>query len=167
MNKTRWFLTLVAAALVFAAPVVATPTFSLDYHGPAVFGPGPFTGIPDTFGLVPIDEGSILTTGGAPPGPNPPAFGPLAPPGVMVTAVASTFGSVPGGLGIVPGFIGAVEVDALSYGVDSGTEAFFSVDEFASGDVVFPGAFPPDVLSEGALGALEASGDTFVYTGPF
>ncbi len=97
MNKTRWFLTL-AAALLFPAPVVATPTFSLDYHGPAVFGPGPFTGIPDTFGLVPIDEGSILTTGGAPPGPNPPLPGFLPPPGVMVTAVASPLGSVPGGL---------------------------------------------------------------------
>jgi hypothetical protein len=77
--------------------------------------------------------------------------------------VAGAAGVIPGGLGILPGVNGFVEVDALSYGQDRGLNLQFSVDEFASG---LPGPQPPDVASEGAGGAAEASADVFVYLGP-
>ena len=161
--------TCVLAALIFAgvAPGIANAmTFSIDWQGPTAGGvPGPFTGIPDSFTGIPIDEGSILTPFfPGPPGPNPPAFGPLLPPGMMVHSLAgSPFGSVPGGLGIVTGPpFGGVELDALSYGRDDGIELFFSVDEWAIG---LPGPAPPNVFTEGAFGAAEASADVFAYLG--
>ena len=151
-------------------------TFSVDFQGPTAIAPGPFNGISDGFAWTPIDEGSILTpTQPVAPGPNPPTppLGPLLPPGVMVTAVTSGLGSVPGGLGVVPGIWDAVEVDALSYGRDSlaskvedwkNLKLYFSVDEFAMG---IPGSpAPPNVFTEGVAGALEASADVFVYIGP-
>ena len=151
-------------------------TFSVDLQGPTAAGPGPFTGLPDGFAGIPIDEGCILTpTLPGPLGPNPPTTppGPLPPPSVMVTAVASPVGSVPGGLGVIPSVWDAVEVDALSYGRDSlaskvedwkNLKLYFSVDEFAMG---IPGSpAPPNVASEGAAGALEASADVFAYIGP-
>ena len=163
----------VIAALACGTAVAQVgPTFSIDFQGPTAIGPGPGAGIPDGFGFGPIDEGQILTT--TPPGPlgpNPPALpalAPLPPPGIMVDSVPfSPIGSVPGGLGIVPGIHGAVEVDALSYGRDFGRQLLFSVDEFAVGDVIAgPGPFPPNVFTEGAFGVLEASADVFRYLGP-
>ena len=154
------------------------PTFSVDYQGPSAgFVPGPLTGVPDGWGISMIDEGSILTT--TPPGvpgPNPALPGPLPAPGIMVGANPGALGSIPGGLGLLGGVPIAppVELDALSYGrdiVNPGStaavvrDAYFSVDEFAVG---IPGASPaPDVTSEGATGAGEASADVFRYLGPY
>ncbi len=74
MNKTRGFLTLVVMS-VLATPVMATPTFSVDFQGPTAGGPWQFTGLPDFFAGTPIDEGSILTAGPpGPVGPNSPLF---------------------------------------------------------------------------------------------
>ena len=150
------------------APVMPGMTFSVDYQGPSAGGtPGPFTGLPDGFFGVAMDEGSIYTpTPPGPPGPNPPSFGPLPAPGLEVSAVAGGPGIVPGGLHIVPGVYGAVELDALSYGKDFGDRLYFSVDEFAVG---IPGApVPPNVTTEGAGfgSSMEASADVFVYLGP-
>ena len=106
---------------------------------------------------TPITAGGILTPGmPGPPGPNVPMPGPLPPPGIEVTGPPSPFGAVPGGLGIMPGPFGFYELDALSYGRDKGDELVFSVDDFAMG---VPGPMPPDVFSEGIMGAAEASAD--------
>lgn len=174
--KTLQILGLASVTIVVLGVSAAAQTgmtFSIDFQGPTAVAPGPFTGRPDFFANMPIDEGSILTPGlPGPAGPNPPAFGPLPAPGVMVTAVNSGFGSVPGGLGIRPGAQGGVELDALSYGRDAlGTvpngmpaDVYFSVDEFAMG---FPGTSVwPDVFTEGSMRAREASADTFMYVGP-
>ncbi len=146
------------------------PTFSIDIQS-ATNGnaPGPLTGLPDSFMGIPIDEGSILTPffPGA-PGPNPPSFGPLPTPGLMVGATPGAPGTVPGGLGIVPHPFGipGVELDALSYGHDHGIQLMFSVDEWAGGDFTLPPA-APNVFSEGPLSGLaEAAADVFVYNGP-
>jgi hypothetical protein len=121
-------------------------------------------GVLDSFVLTPITEGDILTTGvPGPPGPNTPLLGPLPAPGTEVGAIAGAPGVVPGGLGIIPGLPGFVEVDALSYGRDTGGALLFSVDEFATG---VPGPIPPEVFSEGATGTTEASADAFTYLGP-
>jgi len=157
----------VAALLLSGSPAAAQTgvTFSVDFQGPTGGLIGPFTGVPDSFTGTPIDEGSILTPAiPGPLGPNPASPGPLPPPRMMTSAVLSPFGTVPGGLGIVPGLLGAVEVDALSYGRDQGPQLAFSVDEFAVG---IPGAPAfPNVTSEGAGGSLEASADIFTYLGP-
>ena len=149
-------------------------TFSVDFQGPtAGHVPGPFTGTPDPWAGVRIDEGSILTPGyPSAPGPNSPSAGPLPPPGVMVTAVNSALGSVPGGLGIQTASpFKAVELDALSYGRDNKKgRLFFSVDEFASGDQVagaVGGPMPPNVYTEGGGPSFEAAADVFRYRGRF
>ena len=150
--------------LAFAAAFTATPalalgtTFSIDWQSPSV-------GLVDGFLGVPIDEGSVLTpTLPGPPGPNPAAPGPLPPPGVEVGALPGSPGVFPGGLGILPGAFGFLELDALSYGHDATSGSFvFSVDEFAAG---VPGPAPPEVFTEGVLGASEASADVFRYLGP-
>jgi len=156
-----------AALLANGLPAVAQTgvTFSVDFQGPTGGLKGPFTGVPDSFTGVGIDEGSILTAFvPGPPGPNPASPGPLPPPGMMTSAVLSGAGTVPGGLGIVPGLLSAVEVDALSYGRDNGPQLAFSVDEFALG---IPGAPAfPNVTSEGAGGSMEASADVYTYLGP-
>ncbi len=159
-------LLLVTAFLV--SPAIGQMTFSIDYKGPTAGAPGPGAGLPDGFGMpLGIDEGQILTTAvPLPPGPNLPAFGPLPPPGIMVDSIVSPMGSVPGGLGIMPGIGGAVEVDALSYGRDHGQQLFFSVDEFAVGVPTPFTPFFPDVFTEGAGGVMEASADVFVYMAP-
>lgn len=98
-----------------------------------------------------VSEGDILT---------PIVPGMIPPPAVVIPAGAA-------GLGIVPGAVGFVEVDALSYGVDrrigqNDLPAYlFSVDEFAVG---LPGVPAPSVTTEGAAGAGEASGDVYTST---
>ncbi len=149
------------------------PTFSIDVQS-ATNGnfPGPGTGFPDSWGGFDLDEGSILSVAPpGPPGPNVPQVPLLAPlptPGLMVGSFAGAGGSVPGGLGILPGPIGglqSVELDALSYGHDYGIELMFSVDEWAGGDFLAPAA-PPNVFSEGALSInREAAADVFTYLG--
>jgi hypothetical protein len=171
MKPALLTLTATGVVLMFVSPATAQQpqhriTFSVDFQGPTVMGPGPFTGLPDFFGGPGLDEGSILTPGlPGPPGPNLTLLGPLPPPGRMVSAVPGGPGTVPGGLGFLPGVWGAVELDALSYGRDRGQRFFFSVDEWALG---IPGTpAPPAVWTEGALGpAFEASADVFNYLGP-
>lgn len=151
-----------------SVPLSRGMTYSLDYQGPTAVNAGPGMGAPGGFFGVPLDEGQILTPAAAgPPGPNPPAAGPLAP-GVMVDSVAgSPQGIVSGGLGIAAGLAGAVELDALSYGRDLGKRLAFSVDEFACGDAALgPLPGPPNVFTEGALIRTEAAADVFVYHGP-
>jgi hypothetical protein len=132
-------------------------TFSVDFQGRTVQA-----AVLDSFFGVPITDGDILTpTLPGPPGPNPPSFGLLPPPGIEIGSLPGAIGVVPGGLGIFTGLF-FTELDALSYGRDGGDTLYFSVDEFASG---VPTAFP-DVFSEGALGASEASADVFAYLGP-
>jgi hypothetical protein len=159
--------TSVAALLLSGMPAAAQTgvTFSIDFQGPTGGPLGPFSGVPDSFTGARIDEGSILTAFiPGPPGPNPASPGPLPPPGMMTSAILSGAGTVPGGLGITPGLLGAVELDALSYGRDQGPQLAFSVDEFAVG---IPGApVFPNVTSEGAGGTREASADVYTYLGP-
>ncbi len=125
---------LVVALLAAAGTAGAAPTFSIDFQGP-------------TAGAV--SEGDILT---------PVLPGIVPPPAVVIPA-----GAV--GLGVVPGPVGFMEVDALSYGRDQWIgptdlpQYFFSVDEFAVG---LPGVPPSSVTTEGAAGAMEASGDVYV-----
>lgn len=152
-----------ALALLWgASPALAQvgePTFSVDFQGPTVSIP-----LPDFFFGVPITEGDILTQGlpGLVCGANPPLLGPLPTPGIEVGGLAGPIGAVPGGLGIFPGLAGGPELDALSYGRDKGCVLYFSVDEFAFG---VPSPLPPNVFSEGAVGALEASADVFRFLG--
>lgn len=157
-----------AAAILAAASSAAETTFSVDFQGPMSGGAtGPGLGIPEFFFGVPVDEGQILTPAlPGPPGPNPPFFGAPPPPGMMVDALpGSPFGIAPGGLGIIPGVFGGLEIDALSYGRDRGLTLVFSVDEFACGDLSVPPLFP-DVQSEGSAAAAEAAADVFMYLGP-
>lgn len=124
------------ALLAASGTDVAAVTYSIDFQGV-------------TAGAV--LEGDILT-------PIPPGMVP--PPAVVIPA-----GAV--GLGIVPGGAGFVEVDALSYGRDRQIAQnelpryLFSVDEFAVG---LPGVPAPSVTTEGAFGAVEASGDAYSST---
>ncbi len=131
-----------------ASAAMGQPTFSIDHQGPT-------PGVPDSFTATPISEGDVLSS----PFPGPPlgvpAPGPLPPPGTVIPV---------GALGVVPGAAGFAEVDALSYGRDANDgQWFFSVDEFAVG---LPGvAIPPNVTTEGAAGAMEASADIYTDVG--
>lgn len=156
----RSFLFAAAFLLLLATESSAQPTFSIDFQGPT---PG---GI-DGFALGIITAGDILTTPvPGVPGPNAPAPGPFGAvaSGIEIGAAPLAPGVLPGGLGILPGAGGVLELDALSYGKDTGSlQFFFSVDEFATG---VPGV-APDVASEGALGLTGASADVFTYLAPF
>ncbi len=164
--------TLAVAALTSMA--AAQVTFTIDNHGPTI-------AVPDLYSGFPITEGDILTPGTAAAfGPNPPALGPLAAPGIVISA---GFGPPAPGLGLAahgpcaghaPGMLCPIEVDALSYGFEFPIPAgatppgfyWFSVDEYAVG---FPVPAPPNVASEGAFGPeFEGSADIFVDHGvPF
>ena len=134
-----------------AAPVAGqlTPTFSIDFQSAQRGAQNSFTG-------VPINEGMILTTGH--PQPNGPPFVPGslmfggAPvPGLLVDGVS--------GLGLEPPANNQIEVDAISFGRDKGSDFYFSVDEFAVGSDVSFGL--PDLRKEGADNLKEASADVF------
>ncbi len=152
------FLFICLASLI-ASPSNAQVTFSTDFQGPTA-------GLADGFAVGVITAGDILTVPvpGA-PGPNAPVVGPFAAaPGIEVGAVAAAPGAYPGGLGLVGGAGGVIEMDALSYGRDTGAFQFmFSVDEFAVGVA----GTAPDVASEGALGLTGASADIFMFLAPF
>jgi hypothetical protein len=142
------------------AAVCTELTFSIDLQGPTIGAPEGF------LGAVGITEGDILTPADlGPPGPNPANHGPFIEPGLEVAAApGSPDGVLPGGIGVFLGVWGFAEVDALSYGKDDiGSRLFFSVDEWATG---MPGPLPPNVDTEGAAGAAEASADVFLYVGP-
>lgn len=155
---------LIAACVTLALTGVAMGqgTFSLDYQGPLMGVPDACTGAP------PLTEGDILRsfTGAPAPGPSP-------TPCIFMTAGGAGLGLplYPAAVGHGPGVPGMIELDALSYGRDQWMNNrpnagfynwYFSVDEFSGG---FGPLFPPDVFTEGAFGALEASADIFVDVG--
>ncbi|MDC0936034.1 hypothetical protein OAS39_07090, partial [Pirellulales bacterium] len=139
------------------SPTPPEITFSIDFQGVTTGAMG--YGVPrkDTFYGRQIGSGDILTVGtpDTTPGPNPPSLGPSLPDPGMVLQAAE--------LGLVPGRDGFIEVDALSYGQDLGTNLQFSVDEFAQG--LSFASTSPDLRSEGAAGNQEASADVFAYKG--
>ena len=167
----RWGRYCAVAIVGFSASMAAaqpTATFSVDFQGPS-------KGIPEAFGSgLLITEGDILI-----PATIIPVPGPLPPPAIMIPGGPNPFLFPDLGIGTYPlyppgpapfGVADFIEVDALSYGrewlVDGNPDRSwaFSVDEFASGIPVL-GAFP-EVLTEGAIGAMEASADVFVSFPP-
>lgn len=136
----------------------AQPVYSIDWHGPPK-GTASFFGIP-------ITEGDLLVPVSA---FGPPAFfptvGPLPP---VAIAVSGGFGPPapglalplhPGAMGLPPGVMGMVELDAVSYGtdypitpLDTAADVIwtFSVDEYATGIAGSP--VPPNVFTEGPVG---------------
>lgn len=149
------FVTSVLGA--FAAPAQAQ-LISIDHRGPTIGIPGP----------LPITPGDILA-------PTPPAVA-YAPPMLPPPTIAIPAGFAFPGLGLVtaggcigmpPGGLCPIEVDAISNGADfvptggpgsplAGTWVF-SVDEWAVG---FPGSpLAPNVLSEAPCG--ETAADVF------
>lgn len=149
----RYLLTVVISLGVGhgAAPAMAqlTPTFSIDFQSAQ-------RGTEDSFRGIPLNEGMILTTGHAQPNGPPFVQGSLLfdsapPPGVLVDGVS--------GLGLRPPGTSLIEVDAISYGSDDGSDFYFSVDEFAVGNTVGFGL--PNLHTEGAGNRKEASADVF------
>lgn len=151
------------AAATLAGASLAQITYSIDYVGPTI-------ALPDGRLGVPITEADILV---APA--QPPTVGPFTVrPGIF-------FNGGPGGVGLAwypisvghpPGVPGKIEVDALSYGSDGPVHQmmppgswWFSVDEFASGLAPAP-VIPPNLTSEGVVGAREASADLYLSTFP-
>ena len=135
-----------------AAVASAQVSFSIDWHSPTVGMPNPCTG-------VPITEGDILTPVGFAP-----AFGPLPPPCIGISAGMpglSLMWSAPC-IGHPGGTPCRVEVDALSYGRDHPLspnnvmfeEYLFSTDEFAVGGI--PPLMFPSVTSEAPVGDSSA-----------
>jgi len=129
----------VVASLVLAGFAWAQGSGSIDFQGPSALPSGGF-----------LSAGDIGVP--TPPAPGP---GPVPPPTPIIFPLTLGIGPSP--------LTDDSEVDALSYGRDfpDGADVYFSVDEFAVG---IPG-LPPDVASEGAFGAMEASADTFISPG--
>lgn len=144
------------------------PTYSVDFQGPV-------KGVAEASGSGRIiSEGDILE---APAPAGLPFPGVPPPPVVVVAATANPF--ILPNLGLFgpafpgpAGFPTGLEVDALSYGTDYcigmgmawPTNLTFSVDEFAAGIAGSPA--PPNVFTEGVLGAAEASADIYMYFPP-
>lgn len=132
----------IVALAGLCVPVTLAQTGSIDYQGPTRWMMDPLSGLT-------ITEGDIL----APAGPPPTVVIPWPALGIVPTQPPGSY----------------VELDALSYGHDLDPRKFpvvFSVDEFAVG---IPGAptspWPPNVTTEGAAGAMEASADIYSELG--
>jgi len=136
--------------IITATPTPAGMTFSMDFQGPSRGAIGPWG--------LPVFEGDILTPSNNPPlGPWRPSFLPPNPPGPVIRSAGG-----PGfRLGLMPGANGITEVDALSYGRDSGSRVRFSVDEWARG----LGGAVNGVITEQRppFPVAEAAADTFTY----
>lgn len=133
---SRHALMFAAVAVLFCpAAAVLAQTGSVDFQGPSSLVHGGA-----------LSAGDLLLP--TPPAPGP---GPLPLPSV---AIPWNF------LGLLSGPIQDLELDALSFGADvpQGPVLVFSVDEHAIGS---PWAWP-DVSTEGAAGATEASADVFL-----
>jgi hypothetical protein len=139
-------------------------TFSIDAQGPTVLKADSFYGIPIFESDILTPEDSAKPNSGA-PGPNTPSYPPrlTTPPGEFITN--PPVGSQPPGFDLLAGPFSLIELDALSYGRDPIDHPYprtdqpyyiFSVDELAIG---LPGTA---LRAEGALGAQEASADTFI-----
>ena len=146
-------LGLTAFATLFAGePASAQTTFSVDYKGPSI---ALFT------------EGDIVM-----PAAGFPMLGPLPAPVIAIPggggAGSLGIGTYLGCVGHAPGVACGVEVDALTYGLDTPAKPmmppgsyYFSVESFATG---FPTGFPgPNVMTES--GVAEAASDVFCDLG--
>ena len=150
MRQPRAACVLTLLALLWLAQPPAAPAqpyYSIDFQGGSNGLPD---GLPSPFF---INEGHILTH--LPPGIPPPA------PGILIVAQSP-------GLGLIAPPAAAVEVDALSLGLEpqlASQKVFhlyaLSVDEFAVG---WPGLPAPSITTEGAASAQEAAAD--IYTSP-
>jgi hypothetical protein len=137
-------------ATAMAASARAQTTFSIDYKGPTVAGPA-----------TPADI--LMPAGGIP------AFGPLPPPVIAITAgppglAIPTFGAC---AATPPGVPCPLEVDALSYGTDGPAMPgmppgrwYFSVSRESVG---IPTPIAPSVFSE--AGTMEVAADIFIDMG--
>lgn len=138
-----------SALLLSAAGAAAQDelTFSVDWHGP-------LQGTLDTGSATPITAADVLR-----PATVLPTFGPLPVPVIVFDGTALGLAGHAACVGSGPGDP-CIEVDALSYGVDSPFTAdpltspalLFSVDEYVSG-VPLPA---PSVSSEAPVGDVSA-----------
>lgn len=158
-------LAVIALALVaFARGARAQVAISIDWQGPTIARPDPFTG-------TPLTEADVLL-----PAAGVPGFGPLPPPKILLSGQALGLSLYTVCSGHPPGTPCGIEVDALSHGKDAlltpaGTgrpggpplpRIWFSVDEYAVGQG--SGATThPQVRTEALFG--EAASDLFVDTG--
>jgi len=148
------------ASVLVAAPAFGQNqeiSFSIDWHGPTISQPASGV-IPD-----PITEADMLQpTGGVAD------FGPLPPPDINVSGDLVGLQLFAACVGHAPGVPCGIEIDALSYGNDHlldtnsvpGYRIWFSVDEYALGDVLIVGGIGPNVFSEASVS--DASSDLFV-----
>lgn len=140
--------------VITATPTPPGITFSIDFQGPSRGAVGPWG--------LPVFEGDVLTPSNNPPlGPWSPSFLPPTPPGPVIQAAGG-----PGfNLGLVPGANDVIELDALSYGRDTGRAVRFSVDEWAIG----LGGAVNGVIAEQRppFPVAEAASDTFTYLADF
>ncbi|MCP3914223.1 MAG: hypothetical protein GY711_01570 [bacterium] len=166
---------LLAATSVFACAAAGAsaqlPTsFSIAGDGATISAPSTFTG-------VAITAGDILTAATVPPPPggvNSPGNGILPAPAVLISAglgpPAPGLGLTThaGCVGVPPGGLCPVEVDALAYGSDfpipthatAPSTYQFSVDRWAAGMPGTPPLFAA-IGGEGSLGITEAAADIF------
>jgi len=161
-RELRRLALLSIGATGLASLASAQASFSVDWHSVTV-------GTPNTCSGVPITEGDILrpTAGGGAS-----ALGPLTTPCIAISAGVGGLGlALHGGcVGHPGGTPCAVEVDALSYGLDhplgpngAPLEAYlFSTDEFAGGGI--PPVLFPSLASEAPVG--DSSSDVWIQGGP-
>jgi hypothetical protein len=152
-------LALTGLAAALAAPATAQDVvFSIDWWSATIAQPDSFSG-------TGITGGDILTPVGGQP-----QLGPLATPGTTISHDPTGLGLAPGCVGSPPGVPCAVEVDALSYGLDPALPSnqpiapgrlLFSVDEHALGLLAL--AATPNVLSESPVG--DSSADAMANVG--
>ena len=158
--------TLVVSGALFvlaAGPAAAAPTFSVDFHGPTA-RPPMLAGRPDSIYVAPITDCDILSgpIGGPPLGW--PGMGPLGAPGIVVNGSPVTIPAAPiRTLALAPTpQLANAELDALSYGRDTGASVRFSVDEYAFGNPIVGPVLAPNVFTEGpGAGFAEACADVF------
>jgi len=149
---------LVVAAFVLAGGASAfaqngpAPTFSIDLASPTV-------GTPDSFYGSPITAGDVLSGPVGGPTIGSPSLPTASAPGLVVYGGAGFPPLGPRALFQIQGQGASAELDALSYGRDLGQSIVFSVDGFAVGNGALPAI--PNVASEGAAGAMEASADVY------
>ncbi|MFT5151019.1 MAG: hypothetical protein ACI841_001005, partial [Planctomycetota bacterium] len=152
-------LRLTALCSALAVPASAQVKFSIDWNGPTV-------GVPDCAGGPPITEADILG-----PCAGVPMLGPLAPPRIVIPGGALGIPMYGPCVGHPGGTICGIELDALSFGLDSPLmptqviapgDLLFSVDEYSGG---MPGSpSPPAVWTE--FGGGDGGADAFTNIFP-
>lgn len=151
-HRLAALLATVGFAALGAAPAEAQFVFSIDYGGFTI-------STPDSFTLVPITEGDLLT-----PMIGVPSLGPLPTPGIDVSAGVTGLGLLGHAfcVGHPPNTPCRVELDAVSYGQDYFMDPavgilpnsiWFSTDTFAGG---VPAGPAPTVNTEAPCADLAA-----------